>query len=261
MSRKASRRRTDASRIELIGVRLLPEVKPGDDLAKVLSDTLRREDLVLQHGDVLVLAQKIVSKSEGRFVRLREVKPSELARSWARTLREDARFVEAVLRESRRVIRMTERALIVETRHGFVCANAGVDRSNVRGADSVTCLPLDPDRSAHRIAERLRKLTGARVGVIVSDTFGRPWRLGLTNVAIGAAGLMVLEDLRGTRDAAGRKLKGTILAIADELAAAAGLVMKKSAQIPAVIIRGACFAAAHGNARLLIRPASEDIFR
>lgn len=261
MSGKSSRRRQDSGRIELIGIRSLPEVKPGDDLAELLSDALRREGLELRRGDVFVLAQKIVSKSEGRFVRLREVKPSELARSWARTLREDARFVEAVLRESRRVVRMTERALIVETRHGFICANAGVDRSNVRRTDGVTCLPLDPDHSAQRIAERLRKLTGARVGVIVSDTFGRPWRLGLTNVAIGAAGLMVLEDLRGTRDAGGRKLKGTILAIADELAAAAGLVMKKSTQIPAVIIRGTRFAVAQGNARQLIRPASEDIFR
>jgi coenzyme F420-0:L-glutamate ligase/coenzyme F420-1:gamma-L-glutamate ligase len=194
-------------------------------------------------------------------VRLSSVKPSELARSWARTLHEDPRFVEVVLRESRRVIRMTERALIVETRHGFICANAGVDRSNVRDAGMVTCLPRDPDRSAQRLSERLRKLTRARVAVIVSDTFGRPWRLGLTNVAIGAAGLAVLEDLRGTRDASGRKLQGTILAVADELAAAAGLAMKKAAQIPVVIVRGFSFARARGDARQLIRPASEDMFR
>ena len=255
------RRREATSRIELFGLRTLPEVKPGDDLAALIADALRREGLELRSGDVLVLAQKVVSKAEGRVVRLSDVKPSGLARSWARTIRADPRFVEVVLRESRRVIRMTERALIVETRHGFICANAGVDRSNVRSAGSVTCLPLEPDRSARRLAERLWELTKARVAVIVSDTFGRPWRLGLTNVAIGAAGLAVLEDLRGTRDASGRKLQGTILALADELAAAAGLVMKKAAQIPVVVIRGVRFARARGSARQLIRPASEDMFR
>lgn len=261
MSRARLRRREASSRIELFGLRTLPEVKPGDDLADLISAALRREELELRSGDVLVLAQKVVSKAEGRVIRLRDVKPSALARSWARTIRADPRFVEIVLRESSRVIRMTERALIVETRHGFICANAGVDRSNVRSGGSVTCLPLDPDRSAQRLAERLRKLTAARVAVIVSDTFGRPWRLGLTNVAIGAAGLAVLEDLRGTRDASGRKLQGTILAVADELAAAAGLVMKKAAQIPVVVIRGVPFARARGSARQLIRPASEDMFR
>lgn len=261
MSAARSRQRGRLSRVEIFGLRSVPEVKPGDDLARLISDALRREELALQSGDLLVVAQKVVSKVEGRIVRLRDVKPSDLARSWARTIREDSRFVEVVLRESRRVIRMTERVLIVETRHGFICANAGVDRSNVRSAGSVTCLPLDPDRSARRLAERLRKLTKARVAVIVSDTFGRPWRLGLTNVAIGSSGLAVLEDLRGTRDASGRTLQGTIVAIADELAAAAGLAMKKDAQVPVVIIRGAQFERARGNARQLIRPASEDMFR
>jgi len=258
---RTSRPRIDSSAIELFGLRTLPEVKPGDDLAGLISDALRRENRELRSGDVLVVAQKVVSKAEGSVVRLSGVKPSDLARSWARTLHEDPRFIEVVLRESRRVIRMTERALIVETRHGFICANAGVDRSNVRDAGTVTCLPLDPDRSAQRLSERLRKLTKARAAVIVSDTFGRPWRLGLTNVAIGAAGLAVLEDLRGTRDASGRKLQGTILAVADELAAAAGLAMKKAAQVPAVIIRGFPFVRARDAARQLIRPASEDMFR
>jgi coenzyme F420-0:L-glutamate ligase / coenzyme F420-1:gamma-L-glutamate ligase len=258
---RTSRPPIDSSAIELFGLRTLPEVKPGDDLAGLISDALHRENRELRSGDVLVVAQKVVSKAEGSIVRLSKVKPSELARSWARTLREDSRFIEVVLRESRRVIRMTERALIVETRHGFICANAGVDRSNVRDAGTVTCLPPDPDRSALRLSQRLRKLTKARVAVIISDTFGRPWRLGLTNVAIGAAGLAVLEDLRGTRDASGRKLQGTILAVADELAAAAGLAMKKAAQVPAVIIRGFSFVPARDAARQLIRPASEDMFR
>ncbi len=261
MSAARSRRSADAGEIEIIGIRTLPEVKPGDDLAGLIAAALRRENRELRSGDILVVAQKVVSKAEGRIERLRAVKPSELARSWARTLGEDPRFVEIVLRESHRVIRMTERALIVETRHGFICANAGVDRSNVRDAGTVMCLPLDPDRSAQRLSDRLRRVSKARVAVIISDTFGRPWRLGLTNVAIGAAGLSVLEDLRGTRDASGRKLQGTILAVADELAAAAGLAMKKAAQIPAVIIRGASFAAARDGARQLIRPASEDMFR
>lgn len=258
---RTSRPRIDSSAIELFGLRTLPEVKPGDDLAGLISSALRRENRELRSGDVLVVAQKVVSKAEGSVVRLSGVKPSDLARSWARTLHEDPRFIEVVLRESRRVIRMTERALIVETRHGFICANAGVDRSNVRDTGTVTCLPLDPDRSAQRLSARLRRLAKARVAVIISDTFGRPWRLGLTNVAIGAAGLSVLEDLRGTRDASGRKLQGTILAVADELAAAAGLAMKKAAQVPAVIIRGFPFVRARDAARQLIRPASEDMFR
>jgi coenzyme F420-0:L-glutamate ligase / coenzyme F420-1:gamma-L-glutamate ligase len=261
MKAARSRQAATSGRIKLFALRSLPEINPGGDLGGLIAGALRREKLELSAGDVVVLAQKIVSKAEGRIIRLRDVAASELARSWAQTLREDARFIEVVLRESRRVIRMTERALIVETRHGFICANAGVDRSNVKGADTATCLPLDPDRSAARIAERLRKLTGVRVGVIISDTFGRPWRLGLTNVAIGAAGLGVLADLRGTRDAHGRRLHGTIIAVADELAAAAGLLMQKAAQIPAVIIRGAQIAVSRGSARQLIRPASEDMFR
>jgi len=167
---------------------------------------------------------------------------------------------EVVLRESRRVVRMTERALIVETRHGFVCANAGVDSSNVPGS-CVTCLPKDPDASARRIAASVRRRTGFAVPVIISDTFGRPWRLGLVNAAIGAYGLRVLEDLRGTSDACGHVLRATILAVADELAAAAGLLMGKSEGVPAVIVRGFRCRAAQETARRLLRPAAEDMFR
>jgi len=164
------------------------------------------------------------------------------------------------LRESRRVVRMSERVLIVETRHGFVCANAGVDRSNVPG-ESVTVLPKDPDRSAKRLAAALRRRTGMDIPVIISDTFGRPWRMGLVNVAIGASGLRVLEDLRGTRDALGHRLRATILAIGDELAAAAGLLMGKRDGVPAVIVRGFRYRAAAETAQRLLRPAAEDIFR
>src|ERR1700733_10338640 len=253
MTRPSARRHTDR-RIELIGLRTLPEVKPGEDVARLVWDAARRESAGLETGDALVLAQKIFSKAEGRIVRLRDVAPSALAQTWAQTLRADPRFVEIVLRESRRIIRMSERVLIVETRHGFVCANAGVDRSNVAGRGAVTCLPLDPDASARRFAAKLKKLSGAHVAAIISDTFGRPWRPRLANVAIGASGLAVLEDLRGAKDARGHTLQATILAVADELAAAAGLAMKKAAQVPVVIIRGARLPAGRGRAQELIRP-------
>lgn len=248
-------------RVDLFGLRSIPEIRPGADLARIVWAAAQRENVGIHAGDVVVLAQKIFSKAEGRIVRLKDVEPSALARTWARRLRTDPRFIEVVLRESTRIIRMSERVLIVETRHGFVCANAGVDRSNVAGRGAVTCLPLDPDASARRFAAKLKKLSGAHVAAIISDTFGRPWRLGLANVAIGASGLAVLEDLRGAKDARGHTLQATILAVADELAAAAGLAMKKAAQVPVVIIRGAQFTRAAGSARELIRPPQEDMFR
>jgi coenzyme F420-0:L-glutamate ligase/coenzyme F420-1:gamma-L-glutamate ligase len=250
----------------LIPVSGLPEIRRGADLAALAARAARRQGTPFARGDVLVLAQKAVSKAEGRVVPLDSIRPSPLALAWARRVRLDPRHLEVVLRESRRVLRMTERALIVETSRGFVCANAGVDRSNVpagrgRAGARVTCLPLDPDASARAIAGRLRRYTGVRVPVIVSDTFGRPWRLGLVNVAIGAWGLRVLEDLRGSRDAHGRRLRGTILAVADELAAAAGLVMGKAAGIPAAIVRGYRCPAGNEPATRMIRPAAEDLFR
>jgi coenzyme F420-0:L-glutamate ligase / coenzyme F420-1:gamma-L-glutamate ligase len=263
---KQSRARRDGAEpprpgeLVVIPLRTLPEVARGADLAALLVRAAAREGAEFQRGDVLVLAQKIVSKAEGRTVRLSSVKPSALAREWAPRLGQDPRLTEVVLRESRRVLRMTERALIVETRHGFVCANAGVDRSNVPG-ELVTCLPADPDASARRVAEGLRRRTGISVPVIVSDTFGRPWRLGLVNVAIGSYGLRVLEDLRGTRDGYGHPLRATILAVGDELAAAAGLLMGKNAAVPAVIVRGFRYSAARDSAQRLLRPPAEDMFR
>lgn len=230
------------------------------DLAAAILRAAAREGVDFERGDVLVLAQKIVSKAEGRTVALASVRPSALALEWAPRLGQDPRLTEIVLRESRRVIRMTERALIVATRHGFVCANAGVDRSNVPGA-RVTCLPDDPDASARRIAAGLRRRTGIALPVIISDTFGRPWRMGLVNVAIGAAGLRVLEDLRGTRDAYGHPLRATILAVADELAAAAGLLMGKNDAVPAVVVRGFRYHPARETAQRLLRPPAEDMFR
>ncbi len=248
-------------RIEVLGLKSLPEIRPGDDLARLAMRAARDEIGGFKTGDVVVLAQKIVSKAEGRLVRLAEVEPSPLAQTWARVLRADPRFVEVVLRESRRILRMTERVLIAETRHGFVAANAGVDRSNVPESGCVLCLPRDPDASARKFVRAVRRATGARIAALVSDTFGRPWRLGLANVAIGAAGLRVTEDLRGSRDAQGHTLRVTVLAKADELAAAAGLAMGKRAQVPVVVIRGAWFQAGSDSAQKLIRPADEDMFR
>ena len=248
-------------RIEVIGLRTLPEISSGDDVARLVIAASEREGVGLQQGDVLVVAQKVFSKAEGRLVNLRDVKPSPLARQWAEELGADPRFIEMVLRESRRIVRMSERVLLAETHHGFVCANAGVDHSNVPKKGWVSCLPRDPDASARRLVREIRARRKIAVAAIVADTFGRPWRLGLTNVAIGCAGLRIFEDWRGRRDAHGRVLRATVLAVADELAAAAGLAMGKNAQIPAVILRGYRFRVGRESARELIRPAAEDLFR
>jgi len=238
----------------------IPEILPGSDLAKCLAVAARRAAIHFENGDILVIAQKIVSKAEGALVRLATVKPSPQALALAGKLKKDPRAMEVVLRESRRIVR-SDHVLISETRHGFVCANAGVDHSNVPGHDVVTLLPRNPDRSAKRLAAALRKHTGKRIAVILSDTFGRPWRLGLTNVAIGASGVPVLHDLRGTRDRDGKPLTATVLAIADELAAAAGLLMGKSEGSPAILIRGYRYEPSSEPAAKIIRPANEDLFR
>jgi len=250
-----------AVRLEILGLSPFPEVKPKDDLAGLVAEAAEKNGVGLKTGDIVVVAQKIVSKVEGCLVRLRDVKPSALAREWARREGADPRLVEVVLGESKRIVRMSPRALITETRHGFICANAGVDRSNIAGRGCVTCLPADPDGSARRLARDLRGLVNASVAVIITDSFGRPWRLGQTNVAIGVAGLQPLLDLRGTRDAFGHTLHATVLAVGDELAAAAGLAMGKAGRVPVVIIRGYRYRAGNGGARTLIRPAAEDLFR
>jgi coenzyme F420-0:L-glutamate ligase / coenzyme F420-1:gamma-L-glutamate ligase len=244
------------TRVELIGVEGLPEVRPGDDLSELI-----RSRSQVQTGDVLVVAQKVVSKSEGRLINLESVVATDEAVRIASKLvaEPDPRMVQVILDESVRVLR-SERVLITETRHGFVCANGGVDHSNVPGTDEVTLLPEDPDGSANRLRNRLLELAGVEVGVIVSDTFGRPWRLGILNVALGVAGLPASLDLRGTADDQGKPLHATVIAIADELAAAAGLVMGKTARTPAVIIRGLSLKGS-GSGRDLIRPAAEDLFR
>jgi coenzyme F420-0:L-glutamate ligase / coenzyme F420-1:gamma-L-glutamate ligase len=254
----------------LIPVSGLPEIKRGDDLAALLRRGFLQSKIRLANSDILVVAQKIISKSEGAMVDLRTVVPSAkavaMAAKRAVTKPEltgpanDPRFLEVVLQQCRRIVR-EEHVLITETHHGFVCANAGVDHSNVTGDEMVTLLPRNPDDSASRLAAALRKVTGRRIAVIISDTFGRPWRLGLTNVAIGAAGLPVLLDLRGKRDRTKKILQATILAVADELASAAGLIMGKAEGIPAVIVRGYRFRPSNDGAAAILRSAKEDLFR
>jgi len=246
--------------IELISIAGLPEIREGNDLARLIVEAARNARIVFHNGDILVIAQKVVSKAEGRLLKLSTIEPSPHASQLAAKVRRDPRLVEIILRESRRIVR-EHPVLIVETHHGFVCANAGVDHSNVPGDEVVTLLPRDPDRSARGLAAELRRLTKKRIAVIISDTFGRPWRLGLTNVAIGAAGVPVLRDLRGMRDRHSKPLQATILAVADELAAAAGLVMGKSEGIPVVVIRGYPYRPANELATSVIRPAAEDLFR
>jgi coenzyme F420-0:L-glutamate ligase/coenzyme F420-1:gamma-L-glutamate ligase len=239
--------------IAILPVEGLPEIQEGGDLAALIAE--RAE---LQGGDVLVVAQKAVSKAEGRVVRLADVEPSEEARRLAGD--QDPRRVEVILRESKRIVRTRPPLVIAETRHGFVCASAGVDSSNAPGPETVVLLPEDPDASAARLRDRIRELTGADVGVIVSDSFGRPWRQGTTDVAIGLAGVQPLLDLKGERDRVGYELHATVIAVADELAGAAELVLGKTAGIPAAVIRGVD-ASGEGTARDLVMPAERDLFR
>ncbi|OLD50623.1 MAG: coenzyme F420-0:L-glutamate ligase [Actinobacteria bacterium 13_1_40CM_2_65_8] len=242
--------------LELFAVEGLPEVHSGDDLGALISSHAK-----LKAADVLVVAQKVVSKSEGRLRNLDTVTAGDEAKHIAKQLvaLPDPRLVQVILDESVRVLR-SQRVLITETRHGFVCANSGVDQSNTGDPGIVTLLPEDPDASARGIRGRLHDLTGVDVGVIVSDTFGRPWRMGIVNVALGIAGLPALIDLRGTPDDAGREMHATVLAIADDLASAAGLVMRKTARAPVVVVRGLELVG-DGHGRDLIRPAAEDVFR
>lgn len=246
--------------IQIIGLRL-PLISRGVDLAKLIVAASHQQRSPITDGDILVIAQKVVSKAEGRFVDLKRVRPSDLAVAIAKRAGKDPRQVEVVLRETKRIVRMEEGHLIVETKHGLVCANAGVDKSNVRGKEFVTILPKDPDRSADRIRRSLERRTGAKVAVIVSDTFGRPWRLGHVNFAIGVSGMRPTVDYRGRRDMFGYKLTVTQMAVADELAAAAELAMNKADRVPVAVIRGYRHGRGRGWARNLIRPREQDLFR
>ena len=239
--------------IEILPVEGLPEIGEGDDLAAMIAERSELAD-----GDVLVVAQKAVSKAEGRVVRLADVEPTDEARDLAAD--EDPRRLQVILDASVRIVRTRPPLVIAETRHGFVCASAGVDSSNAPEPEAVVLLPEDPDATARRIRDRLRELTGAEVGVIVSDSFGRAWRQGTTDVAVGLAGIRPLLDLEGIRDPADYELHATVIAVADELAGAAELAMGKTDGIPAAIVRGVD-ARGEGDARDLVIPAERDLFR
>jgi coenzyme F420-0:L-glutamate ligase/coenzyme F420-1:gamma-L-glutamate ligase len=240
--------------IQVLPVAGLPEVRPGDDLAALIA-----AHAGLEERDVVVVAQKVVSKAEGRIVRLDELEASPRAVELAAGER-DPRELEAILREARRIVRERAPLVIAETRHGFVCASAGVDHSNAPGEGTLVLLPLDPDASARGIRARVRELTGRDVAVIVSDSFGRPFRHGTTDVAIGVAGIAPLLDLRGTRDRSGRELRSTQVAVVDELAAAAGLARGKADGIPVVLVRGVAHGGDGSATELVIEP-QRDLFR
>ncbi len=252
-----------AQGIHVFGVTGIPEVSPGDDLGLLLADASRRQGTPLETGDVLVVTQKIVSKAEGRVVDLRDVEPTDFATNLACWTNKDPRLVELVLRESRALVRVDlgRGIIITETHHGFVCANAGIDTSNVPGETRVALLPEDPDGSARRIRARVRATSGADVAVIVSDTFGRAWREGHVNFAVGVSGMGPIKDYRGTPDAYGSILKVTNIAVADELAATAELVTAKAINVPAAIVKGYTVPEGDGVVSELLRDRDRDLFR
>ncbi len=239
----------------------IPMIARGDNLGALICAAMAASDLRPARGDILVVCQKIVSKAEGRTCELAAVEPSALAMAYAARWDKDPRAVELVLRQTSRIVRMDRGVMIVETGPGWVCANAGIDESNSMADGRAILLPEDADRSAARIREEIRLLTGVEIAVLVTDTFGRPWRDGLTEVCLGIAGMNPMLDLRGSSDLNGRELHHTVIAIADEIAAGAGLLMPKAGAIPAVLVRGYAYEPYEGSARVLIRPAEADLFR
>ena len=251
-----------AGEIQLFALPGIPEVEPGADLVSIITDALAKMGCQLRDSDVLVVTQKIISKAEDCAVDLSAVTPSEKAVKLAEETGKDPRLVEVILRESRQVVRQRPGTLIMETRHGWICANAGIDRSNVPGEDVVLTLPKDPDHSAQKLRESLKTATGADIAVIITDTHGRPWRLGAVNLAIGVAGMEPVSDYRGKLDRSGYILHTTTMARADELAAAAGLLSGQADEgLPVVLIRGATYQTGSGHAVDLQRPVEKDLFR
>lgn len=247
--------------LRVIPVRVAREIRPGDSIPEILLHALKRRGISLAKGDILVVKHKIVSKAEGQLVRLGSVKPSAASRAWARRYHLDARVTELALQQSKSVIRQKNGVLITETLHGLICANSGVDVSNVDGGQHALLLPEDPDRSAAALHQELKQRLKLAIPVIISDSFGRPWREGLTEVAIGVAGMKAALDYRGRRDPHGYQLRVSLDAIADELACAAGLLSGKLARTPFVIIRRFRYQPGRGTARDLLRPAAHDLFR
>ena len=245
--------------LEILPVGGIPEVCPGDDPSALIARAAG--DDLLKTGDVVVVTHKVVSKAEGRLVDLGTVEPSALAKGFAARYDKDPRQIEVVLRESKRIVRMDRGIIISETHHGFVCANAGVDASNVPSDEMVCLLPLDPDASARRLRDALRNRLGLDLAVVVSDSFGRPWREGITNVAIGVAGMQPLADYRGDRDPHGYPLTASVLAVADELASAAELVMGKTIGVPVAVVRNYPYEKGPGTGRDLLMEPERDLFR
>ena len=252
---------TAFSEVRILPITLPGEIRPGDSLIDKLLQALKHAKQSFRAGDILIVKHKIVSKAEDRMVELDSIKPTLSSRTWARRYHLDARVTQVALAESRRVVRRKRGVLITETRHGLICANSGVDVSNVSGGRHCLLLPEDSDRSAIKLHQELKKRLKLSIPVIITDSFGRPWREGLTEVAIGVAGMKAMHDYRGSRDPHGYPLRVTIEAVADELACAAGLVCGKLTRTPACIIRGFRYRPGRGRARDLIRPAATDLFR
>lgn len=247
--------------VRTIPISLSDEIRPNDSVLDKLLQSMHKRELAFEPGDILVIKHKIISKAEGQNVDLSTINPSSQSRAWAKKYRLDARVIELALRESGSVIRRKNGVLITETRHGFICANSGVDVSNVDGGKQALLLPEDPDRSARKLHSEIKKHTGLMIPVLITDTFGRPWREGLVDFCIGIAGMKPLRDDRGRRDPHGYKLQASVEAIADELACAAGLVCGKLNRTPACIIRGFPYQPGNGRTRELLRPVASDLFR
>lgn len=247
--------------LNVIPIRFKDEIVPGDSLPDKLLHALKQNKLRFKPGDILVVKHKIVSKAEGQFINLDGIKPSRQSRAWARRYKLDARVTELALQQGARIVRRKRGVLITETAHGLVCANSGIDVSNVNGGRHALLLPADPDLSALELHRALKKRLQLSLPVLITDTFGRPWREGLTEVAIGIAGMKAIHDDRGRRDPSGYVLRVSLEAVADELACAAGLVCGKLTRTPACIIRGFRYRRARGTARELLRPAASDLFR
>jgi len=256
-----ARRSEGAVELRAIPITGIGEVRPGESVANTILAALRRQKLKLVAGDILVITHKIVSKAEGQMVVLDKVQPSQASRRWAERYRVDARLVELALKQAKRVVRRKRGIIITETAHGFVCANSGVDASNVDGGRCAVLLPTDPDRSARQIRRAIRKKLGISVPVLITDSFGRPWREGLCEVAIGLAGMKPFRDFRGRRDLHGYRLRTSLEAVADELACMAGLACGKLSQSPACILRGFGYERGHDDAASMVRAKKRDLFR
>ncbi len=246
--------------ITITGIDNIPEIERGDDIGLIICEAAKKQELEIDSGDVLVVTHKIVSKSEGRIVNVEKVVPSPFAEQVSKISGKDPRHVEIVLNESKRIVRMWKNHLITENKLGLVCANAAIDRSNISQKNHVALLPEDPDLSARKIRNRIKELTGSEVAVIISDTFGRPWRSGQVNIAVGISGMIAFKDYRGKEDSFGHLMSVTNIAIADELASAAELVMNKVDRVPVAIIKGYEYPKGEGNSKDMIRPSHADIF-